>query len=380
MRPTIRVAARYAPLAALAVLWLAGCGGDDSARNRPPPEVSVAPVIQRSITGWVEFTGHVEAIESAEIRPRVGGHLRAVHFREGGLVKAGDPLFSIDDREYRAAVEAARADRTRAQARIDLARQELARAEALIEARAVSQGELEARQGELRQADADLLAARAHLARAELELEFTRITAPFAGRAGAALIKPGNLVHAGESVLTTLMSVDPVHVVFTADERSFLRYQETARTGRHAVLVGLANGSGFPHRGTMDFVDNALDTGTGTIRARAVVPNPDDQLAPGLSARVRVLDDQARDVLLVHEQAILTDQDHRYVYVVTASNSAERRDLQLGLQVDSLRVVESGLAAGDRIIVSGGRKVLASGQPVSPHEVRMEEPNRDGPH
>ena len=244
----------------------------------------------------------------------------------------------------------------------------------------MSQGELEARQGELRQADADLLSARARLARAELDLEFTRVTAPFDGRTGAALVKPGNLVRAGESVLTTLVSVDPVHVVFTADERSFLRYQETARTGRHTVLVGLANGAGLPHRGTMDFVDNALDTGTGTIRARAVVPNPDGQLAPGLSARVRVLDEQARDVLLVHEQAILNDQDHRYVYVVTASNGTERRDLQLGLQVDSLRVVESGLAAGDRIIVSGGRKVLASGQPVSPHEVRMEEPNRDGPH
>jgi len=361
----------------LIAVLLAACGRDGGPPPRPPVEVGVAAVIERPVTGWAEFVGHIEAIESAEIRPRVSGHLRQMHFDEGGTVRGGQLLFSIDNREYRAALTAAQADRKRAETRIELARQELSRAETLIKERAVSQSELEARRSELAQAEADVLAARARVTRAELDLEFTRITAPFDGRTGAALVKPGNLVRAGESVLTTLVSLDPVHVVFTADERSFLRYEATARSGRHVVQVGLADEPDFPHQGALDFVDNALDTGSGTIRARAVVPNPDGRLIAGLSARVRVLDDQSRAVLLVHEQAILTDLDHRYVWVVDGNGSTERRDLQLGAQFGSLRIVEAGLAPGERIIVSGGRKVLAPGQPVRPHEVSMAEP--DGP-
>ncbi len=376
---------RLTAVAAVA-LAVAACGGNGQ-QQFPPPEVSVATVVQKPVTEWDDYSGNIEAIESAEIRPRVAGHLRRVHYREGGLVAKGQLLFTIDDREYAAAADAARADAARAEARVALAKQELARAETLIAARAVSQGELDQRRMETQQADADLLAARARLAQAELDLGFTRVTAPFAGRAGAALVKPGNVVTPDATVLTTLVSVDPVYVTFTGDERAYLRYQELARDGnressrdaRNPVLVGLANEQGFPHRGEMDFVDNALNPATGTIRARAVLPNPDGVFTPGLFARVRLLGASQSNALLIHEQAILTDQDRRYVYIVGKGDAAERRDVTLGPHVESLRVVETGLAAGDRVIVNGMRKIFFPGQPVAPREVPMDDPNRPAP-
>jgi multidrug efflux system membrane fusion protein len=339
--------------------------------------------VKKSVTEWDEYSGHIEAIESAEIRPRVSGHLNRVHFAEGGLVKKGQLLFTIDDREYRAAADAARADTARAEARVALAKQELARSETLIAARAVSKGELDESRMEAHQAEADVLAARARLAQAELNVSFTRVSAPFAGRAGAALVKPGNVVAAGETLLTTVVSVDPVYVTFTGDERAYLRYQELARAGNressrdaaNPVLVGLANEEGFPHRGQVDFVDNALDPATGTIRARAVLANPDGMFTPGLFARVRLLGGSTRDALLIHEQAVLTDQDRRYVYILGKDSSAERHDVKLGPHVEGLVVVNDGLKAGDKIIVNGMRKIFFPGQPVNPRDVPMDQPN-----
>ena len=369
-----------------ASLLLAACG-QAGAPQFPPPDVSVAPVVRRSVTEWDDYSGHIEAIESAEIRPRVAGHLNRVHYREGGLVEKDQLLFTIDDREYRAAADAARADLVRAKARLTLARQELARAESLIAARAVSQGELESRRVEFQQAEADKLSAQARLAQAELDLGFTRVTAPFAGRAGEALVKPGNLVTPNQALLTTLVSIDPVYVTFEGDERAYLRYQELARGGgreisrdaRNPVHVGLANEEGYPHQGEMDFVDNALNPATGTIRARAVLPNPDGVFTPGLFARVRLLGESQTDALLIHEQAVLTDQDRRYVYVVGKGDSVERRDVKLGAHVEGLRIVESGLARGDKVVVNGMRKIFFAGQPVSPREVPMDDPNRPAP-
>ena len=369
-----------------ASLLLAACG-QAGAPQFPPPDVSVAPVVRRSVTEWDDYSGHIEAIESAEIRPRVAGHLNRVHYREGGLVEKDQLLFTIDDREYRAAADAARADLVRAKARLTLARQELARAESLIAARAVSQGELESRRVEFQQAEADKLSAQARLAQAELDLGFTRVTAPFAGRAGEALVKPGNLVTPNQALLTTLVSIDPVYVTFEGDERAYLRYQELARGGgressrdaRNPVHVGLANEEGYPHQGEMDFVDNALNPATGTIRARAVLPNPDGVFTPGLFARVRLLGESQTDALLIHEQAVLTDQDRRYVYVVGKGDSVERRDVKLGAHVEGLRIVESGLARGNKVVVNGMRKIFFAGQPVSPREVPMDDPNRPAP-
>ena len=381
IRPTSLTAA------AIAALSLAACGGSGEHQGFPPPGVSVARVVQHSITEWDDYSGHVEAIDSAEIRPRVTGHLNSLHYREGGLVEKGALLFTIDDREYAAAVDAARADLARAEARLTLAQQELTRAEALISARAVSQGELESRRGEFQQAEADKLSAQARLTQAELNLSFTRVRAPFAGRAGAAFVKPGNVVTQNESLLTTLVSVDPVYVTFTGDERAYLRYQDLARTGNrqssrdapNPVLVGLANEEGYPHKGEMDFVDNALDPATGTIRARAVLPNADGVFTPGLFARVRLLGGSRDNALLIHDQAVMTDQDRRFVYVIGEGNTAQRRDVRLGAHVEGLRVVESGLAAGDKVIVNGMRKIFFPGQPVNPRDVPMDQPDQPPP-
>lgn len=368
---------RTAVPAGAVCLLLAACsqGGPP---EFPPPDVSAALVVKRSVTEWDDYSGHIEAFETAEIRPRVAGHLSEMHYREGGLVKKGQLLFTIDDREYRAVADAAHADLVSAEARLTLARQEQARAESLISARAVSQGELESRRVEFQQAEADKLSAQARLAQAELDLGFTRIASPIAGRASDALVDPGNLVQIGETLLTTVVSIDPVYVSFTGDERAYLRYQGS-RDIRNPVQVGLANEEGYPHKGEMDFVDNALNPATGTIRARAVLPNPDGVLTPGLFARVRLLGGSRMNALLIHEQAVLTDQDRRYVYVVGKGNGAERRDVKLGPEVEGLRIVESGLAPGDRVIVNGVRKIFFPGQPVNPREVPMDEPNQPAP-
>lgn len=373
---------RLLALPALALI-LSACGGGGGPPDFPPPQVSVATVVQKSVTEWDEYSGRVEAVDAVEIRPRVGGYLAGVHFAEGGAVAEGDLLFTIDDREYRAAVASARADLARADTRVELARQEFARSESLIAAKAVSQGELDARRGELKQAEADRLAARARLDQAELTLSFTRITSPIAGRVGAALVKPGNLVAPDASLLTTVVSLDPVYVSFDGDERAYLRYQSMIRSGDWQsprttltpVEVGLATDDGFPHRGEIDFIDNALNPATGTIRARARLANPDGVFTPGLFARIRLLGASVENALLVHEQALLTDQDRRYVYVVGADGTAQRRDVQLGPQAGGLRVVTSGIAAGDRVVVNGTRKIFFPGQPVQPVEVPMDQPD-----
>ena len=373
-------------LIGIAAALVAACGGN-AQQQMPPPDVNVAAVVKKSVTEWDEYSGHVEAIESAEIRPRVGGHLQGIHYAEGGMVEKGQLLFTIDSREYKAAADAAAADASRAEARVALAEQELKRAETLIGDRAISQGELDQRRMEAQQARADVLAARANFARANLDLGFTYIRAPFKGRAGEAKIKPGNLVTPNETLLTTLVSVDPVYVTFTGDERAFLRYQEIVRAGNAEsprdggtpVLVGLANEDGFPHKGQVDFVDNALNPATGTIRARAVVPNPENRFTPGLFARVRLLGETLASALLIHEQAVLTDQDRRYVYVLGDGNAAQRRDVKLGSHIEGLVVIESGLRAGDRVIVNGMRKVFFPGQPVNPHVVPMDQPNLPTP-
>ena len=361
-----------------------GKGGNQGGMQMPPTPVNVAAVVARDVAEWDEFSGRIEATDMVEIRPRVTGYLAGVHFTEGGLVKKGDLLFTIDDREYRAAQATARADVTSAESRVDLARREAERSQRLIAAKAVSAGELEGRQAALKQAEADVLSARARLDQAALNVEFSRITAPISGRVGAALVKPGNLVAPGQVLLTTVVSIDPVHVVFQGDERVYLRYQQMARDGTRGssrdtanpVRVGLANEVGFPHEGKMDFVDNAFNAGTGTIVGRAVLANADGVFTPGLFARVQLLGSGAHPALLIHDQAVLTDQDRKYVYVVGANNGAERRDITLGAAVDGLRIVESGLKAGDRVVVNGMKKIYFPGAPLQPIDVPMSEPNQ----
>ncbi len=359
-----------------------GGGGPPGEMQMPPAPVSVAEIVQRSISDWDEFTGRVEAVDRIEIRPRVAGYLDAIHFREGGVVNEGDLLFTIDDREYVAAVDVAQANLTRAETRVELAEQELERSERLIEARAISAEELAQRSGEMRSAVADVNSAQAQLVQAELNLNFANITAPITGRIGAALIRPGNLVMPGETLLTTLVSIDPVYVTFEGDEDVYLKYEAASRSGArpssrdvaNPVQIALAGDTEFSYRGEMDFVDNQLDPATGTIRGRAIVANPDDILTPGLFARVRLLGSGEYDAMLIHDMAVLTDQDRKYVYVVGEGNTAERRDVVLGRQVDGLRVVTSGLTPGDRVVVNGVRKIFFPGAPIVPEEVPMDDP------
>lgn len=360
---------------------LVACGGSpDGGMQMPPTPVSVATVVDREIAPWDEFTGRIEAVDNVEIRPRVGGYLMGVHFEEGALVKKGDRLFSIDDREYRAALASAKADVARAKARLTLAEEEYARSEKLIAARAVSEGELQSRRGELLQAQADIEAAQARQRQAALNLQFSHIDAPIDGRVGAALVKPGNLVAPGETLLTTVVSVDPIYVTFEGDESAWLRYQAMRKDGSRAgtrspVRIGLANEVGFPHSGELDFINNALDPSSGTIRARAVLQNSDGLLIPGLFARVQLQTREQYRALLIHEQAILTDQDRKFVFVVGQGDTAERRDLVLGGSVDGLRIVESGLQSGDRVVVNGTKKIFFPGAPLVPQDVPMDAPN-----
>ena len=369
-------------ISALALaISLAACGGGGGEPQQMPPQgVSVAAVVQQSISPSREFTGRVQAVDAVELRPRVAGYLAKVHVREGALVAKDALLFSIDDREYRAAVAAAQADVARAEARRKLAQTEYERSEALIASRAVSQGDLDARGVELAQAEADVDAANARLQTAQLNLEFTRIKAPIAGRIGAALVKPGNLVAPGDTLLSTLVSVDPVHVVFEADERTFLRYQASATQALSddaavPVQVALADEAEFKHAGNLDFLDNQLNAATGTVMARAVLSNPDARLVPGLFARVRLQAEGSATALLIHDQAVLTDQDRKYVFVLGEGNAAQRRDVVLGAQINGLRVVESGLQPNDQVIVNGTRKIFFPDQVVAPVTVPMDAPN-----
>jgi multidrug efflux system membrane fusion protein len=372
-------------IGALSIAGLAGCRGEAVPEPAPPkPEVSAAPVVVKDVRRWDEFTGRVEAIESVQLSPRVGGYIESVNFVEGSEVNKGDVLFVIDQRPYRAAAEQARAELARATTQVGLARSELARADKLAKARAVSAEEVDQREAALARAEADLRAARAAVVVAELDLEFTQVRAPISGRVGRALVTAGNLVSAppGATLLTTIVSLDPVYVYFEGDEQIYLRYNEMDRNGerpssrnaRNPVRVALAGETGFPHKGEMDFMDNRVDPGTGTISARAVLSNKDRFFTPGLFARVQLLGSGTFRALLIDEKAVLTDQDRKYVYVLGEGGRAERRDVKLGAVVEGLRVVESGLEPGDEVIVHGVQKIFFPGMEVKAQKIAMGEP------
>lgn len=368
-------------LGALFIAWRASGAGEDgpgagAQAAPPPPEVSVAPVVERRVRQWDDFTGRVEAVESVELRPRVSGYVERVVFEEGQEVRKGDLLFVIDPRSYRAEFDRATAELARARSEAQLARSQDERAQALLAAKAASREESDARHAAVAQTLAAVRAAEAALARARLDLGFTEVRAPISGRAGRALITAGNLAQADATLLTTIVSLDPMYVYFEGDEQVYLRYLELAKRGArrmsgNPVRVGLANEAGFPHAGVLDFLDNRIDPGTGTIRARALVPNPDHTLTPGLFARVQMEGGTELAALLIDDKAVLTDQDRKYVYVLGPGNTAVRKDVVLGRSADGLRVVREGLAAGDRVIVNGVQKVFFAGMPVAPQAVAM---------
>jgi multidrug efflux system membrane fusion protein len=364
----------------LVVLVMAGCSSQAEPNAAPPPpEVSVAQVLNKSVSEWDEFTGRVSAVETVDLRPRVSGYVERVAFQEGQEVHKGDLLFVIDQRRYQAQLAQAQAELERAHAESRLAKAQDVRAQTLVEAKAISREEFETRRAATTQGDAAVRAAEAAVANAQLDLQFTQVRAPIDGRAGRALVTIGNLAQADATLLTTVVSQDPVYVYFESDEQSFLRYQELARKGERAesknpVRVGLANEQGYPHEGTVDFVDNQVDSKTGTIHARAVLRNPDRVFTPGLFARVQLEGSSQFKALLIDDKAVLTDQDRKYVYVLGPKNAATRKDVVLGRMVDGLRVVSSGLAPTDKVIVHGVQKVFFPGMPVSPKTIAMGAP------
>ncbi|WP_288132619.1 efflux RND transporter periplasmic adaptor subunit [Microbulbifer sp.] len=360
-------------LIGLAALLLAGCNADDTEGQRPPPmPVEVVEVSAEPATLWNDFTGRVAAPETVQLRARVSGYIDKVAFTEGELVTRGDLLFEIDPRPYRARERAAQAELTRARSQLALSESRARRASQLLASRAISREENDQRQAALASDRAAVSAAEAALESARLDLQFTQVKAPISGRVGRAQITRGNLASADETLLTTLVSVDPMYVYFESDQTSFAGSREFfTLKQRPQVHIGLVGESGFPHIGELDFIDNRLNSHTGTMQFRALVANPEGSFRPGQFARVQMPTEQLGDALLLNRKAVLTDQDRRYVYVVNTENLTERREVQTGPEQDERVLIRSGLQPGERVVVNGLQKILFPGMPVEPQLVQM---------
>jgi multidrug efflux system membrane fusion protein len=359
----------------LATLVAAGCssGQAGSAPPSPPaPQVTAAKVLFNKVRDWTDFTGRLEPVERVDVRPRVGGYVENVAFVEGAEVKKGDLLFQIDPRPFKATVERLRADRARAAAELVLARSYASRAQRLLEKRAISQEEFEQRTSDASVAEAKLASVAASLEAAELDLSFTRVRAPIAGRVSRAVVTVGNLVDAS-TLLTTLVSVSPVYAYFDVDEQTYLKH--VSPSGSADVLVGLIDEEGYPHRARLDFVDNRVDASHGTIRARAVLDNVDGRFTPGLFARIRLVSPQQFTAAFVDDRAVGTDLGRKFVFVVDDKNVVQYRPVETGRQIDGLRVVTSGLTPNDLVIVNGLQRVRP-GVTVAATQVAMDRSER----
>ncbi|WP_425286800.1 efflux RND transporter periplasmic adaptor subunit [Nitratireductor soli] len=345
----------------------------------PAPQVLVAQVITRKVALSVEFTGHLEATSFVELRPRVGGAIDAVSVPEGGLVQPGQLLFQIDPRPFQVALDAAKAQLQQARVLRDQAEISFKRAETLAPNGTVSRKTFDDAQAAHGQRQAQVEIAKAAVAAAELDLSFTRVTAPIGGRVDRVLVSEGNLVASGNAgaatLLTTIISTDPLYAYFDIDEATYLEFVVRARAiesgkaaGTLPVQVGLMTDAGFPHAGEFDFLGNRVDRSTGTIRARAVVKNADGRLAPGLFARVNLVTAEPAQTVFIDDQAIGIDQGRRYVLVLGAEDKAEYRPVELGPMIDGLRVVSAGLKPGEKIIVRG---LVRPGMRVVPQMIPM---------
>ena len=363
-------------LAGLSLAALTVSGGKEPSAAPPPQAVTVAAVPEREIAEWDEFTGRLEAVDQVEIRPRVSGYIKRVTFAEGKEVKKGEVLFEIDPRPYQADLARAEAELERARSAASLAESEVERAGKLVDVQAISREEFDSRTSAEAQGGATVRAAEAAVQTARLNLDWTRVRSPIAGRVSNAQVTAGNLVQAGPpagEVLTTVVSVDSMYLYFDSDEQTYLRYAGRARsaggtnwrTARLPVYLGLANESGFPHEGRLDFVDNQVDPGTGTIRTRAVFSNRARALIPGLFARVKLVGTEKTTATLVRDAAIGTDQDRKFVLVVGPGDTLTYRPIVPGRLTDGLRIVSSGLQPGERIVVNGLMRVRP-GMKVTP--------------
>lgn len=344
----------------------------------PPTEVIVSRPIEREIVDYDTFTGLTAAVESVEIRARVSGYLDKIHFREGFEVKAGDLLFEIDPRPYQAALAQAEGNLASAEARLTRQDADLARARRLVGTLAISQQEFDRAAGDREETAASLQALRAVVERAKLDLEFTKVTAPISGRIDRALVSIGNLVAADTTILSTLVSLDPIYAYYDADEAAVLRFQQlvrerkavSSRDAKVPVYLGLSNEQGYPHEGELNFVSNQFNPGTGTLRVRGVFSNEHRILTPGLFVRLRVPIGKPHRALLVTERALDTDQGQKILYVVNDNNEVVVRPVHLGELNDGLRVIEDGLKPEERVIVVG-LQFVRPGATVEPKLVDM---------
>ncbi len=366
-------------LSAVALASLLAAGNKSAPPPPPPPAVTVAPAVGREVNEWDEFTGRIEAVDRVEVRPRVSGYIQRVAFKEGSDVRKGDVLFVIDQREYRAALDRAEADLARAKTQYELSRSESERAQGLIKENAISREEYDARTSGAAQSEAAIKAAQAAVEQARLNLEWSVIRAPISGKVSRAEVTQGNLVQDGQTLLTTVVSLDPVYVYFESDEQAYLGYtgldsagaRKKPRNTRDPVRMGLANEQGYPHLGYLDFIDNSLDPRTGTIRARAVFSNKDRVFTPGLFARVQLLGSGTINAVLVRDGAIGTDQDRKFVYVLKPDSTIDYRGVELGRIVDGLRIIRKGLTPGELVVINGLQRVRP-GVKVTPTVTTME--------
>lgn len=358
-------------LLALAV-GVAGCHAAAQEEAKPViQQVSVTPVEIKSLRQWDEFTGKLEAVDTVEVHPRVGGYIDGVRFQEGARVRKGQLLFQIDARPFQAEVDRLTAEVARSRAKLDLAIVDKERGQRLIDQNAVAKSEFDRLLSEERSARADLAAATASLQAAKLNLEFTRVVSPIDGRVSRALITQGNLV-TNSSLLTTVVSDTPIYAVFNADEQTFLKYAGAERGKDSPVYMGLMTETGYPHQGRLHFIDNAVDANSGTILGRAVFDNADGRFIPGLFARIRLVSQQSESVALVPDRAIATDLGKRYVLVIAKGDKVEYRAVTLGPLAGDLRIVRTGLKEGDRVVISGLQKVKP-GDAVRPVLVKSEQ-------
>lgn len=360
-------------VALVAALAVGGCSGGDEQEGAPPAmPVTVASPIVQQVVDWDDYVGRFEAPQSVEVKPRATGYIQSVHFRDGQFIRRGQLLFRIDPRPAEAALAQARAQLARAQATLTNARTELARSSALEAQRAASVEEVEQRRAAVRTAEADVAGARAAIRAQELNLGFTRVVAPISGRVSDRRVDAGNSVTADQTVLTTIVSTDPLHFVFDGSEALILKYQRRNAGSEPGtqVRIRLQDETSYVHAGRLDFVDPLVDPNAGTVRARAVVPNPTGFLKPGMFGHMRLAATQPYSALLVPDSAIVTDAARRIVYVVDRAGTVHSRPVELGPLSGNLRVIRSGISPQDRVVINGIQRARP-GQKVSPKPGRI---------
>ena len=349
---------------------LIGCEGKKKPAGPPPPSVTVVKALQKEVTEWDEYTGRLAAVDEVEIRAQVSGYLESIHFKDGQMVKKGDLLFVVDPRPYQAVLDRAEAQARQAEAGMALADLNLKRTQELASKNAVASQDLDERRSKQLEASAAVQVAQAEVKAARLNLDFTQIAAPVSGRINRHLVSEGNLISGGaanSTLLTTIVSLDPIQAYFEADEQSYLKYtrldksgtRQSSRDVANPVKMELSDEENFPHLGQMDFVENRIDVNTATVQGRAIFQNPDLVLTPGQFVRLRLLGSPAHLAVLIPDQAIVSDQSQKFVWVLEDEGAAKYRTVVPGPMIDGLRVIRTGLKADEPVVVLGLQSVRA---------------------